>query len=220
MFRVVLPPIIRSAYNSIYSIWYLSHRYCYLPLSWESWNRFECAVGGFWWWAVCRSKHVVPSVNGGIINSIKRLHLVGYFSWGILRCMDPWILNVYMQYNVHSHTRGMLLRHVCPSVNMYHLGSHWTHLREISYWGLPWKSIEIFQIWSKSDRSFMFCWPLHLGIIFVNNQLDARFFFMYVYSYSLRVSDSHLPIARRINCINTSGICHSVYMTVWCAPAH
>jgi hypothetical protein len=46
MFRVVLPPNIRSAYNSIYSIWYLSHRYCYLPLSWKSWNRFECAVGG------------------------------------------------------------------------------------------------------------------------------------------------------------------------------
>jgi hypothetical protein len=34
MFRVVLSPIIRSAYNCIYSIWYLSHRYCYLPLSW------------------------------------------------------------------------------------------------------------------------------------------------------------------------------------------
>jgi len=27
MFRVVLPPIIRIAYNCIYSIWYLSHRY-------------------------------------------------------------------------------------------------------------------------------------------------------------------------------------------------
>jgi hypothetical protein len=26
-----------------------------------------------------RSKHVEPSVNGGIINSITRLHLVGYF---------------------------------------------------------------------------------------------------------------------------------------------
>ena len=32
MFRVVPPPIIRSANNCIYSIWYLSHRYCYLPL--------------------------------------------------------------------------------------------------------------------------------------------------------------------------------------------
>jgi hypothetical protein len=33
MFRVLLPPIIRSAYNCIYNIWYLSHRYCCLPLS-------------------------------------------------------------------------------------------------------------------------------------------------------------------------------------------
>jgi hypothetical protein len=32
MFRVVPPPIIRSANNCIYSIWYLSDRYCYLPL--------------------------------------------------------------------------------------------------------------------------------------------------------------------------------------------
>jgi len=28
MFRVVLSPNIRSAYNCIYNIWYLSHRYC------------------------------------------------------------------------------------------------------------------------------------------------------------------------------------------------
>jgi hypothetical protein len=46
MFRVVLSLIIRSAYNCIYSIWYLSRRYCYLPLSWKRWNRFECVVGG------------------------------------------------------------------------------------------------------------------------------------------------------------------------------
>src|SRR5215470_14454853 len=46
MFWVVPPPIIRSAHNCIYIIWYLSHRYCYLPLSWKSWNWFECAVGG------------------------------------------------------------------------------------------------------------------------------------------------------------------------------
>ena len=42
--------------------------------------------------------------------------------------------------------------------------------------------------------------------------------FMFVYFYSLHVSGSHVPIIRRINCINTtSGICHSVWMTVWCA---
>ena len=46
MFQVVPPPIIRSANKYIYSIWYLSHRYCYLPLSWKSWNWFECAVSG------------------------------------------------------------------------------------------------------------------------------------------------------------------------------
>jgi hypothetical protein len=46
MFRVVLPPIIRSVNNCIYSIWYLSQLYCYLLLTWKSWNWFECAVGG------------------------------------------------------------------------------------------------------------------------------------------------------------------------------
>jgi hypothetical protein len=45
MFRVVLPPNVRSSYNYIYSIWYLSHRSCYLPLSWKSWNRlWVCCV--------------------------------------------------------------------------------------------------------------------------------------------------------------------------------
>ena len=46
MFWVVPSPITRSANNCIYSVWYLSHRYCYLPLSWKSWNWIECAVGG------------------------------------------------------------------------------------------------------------------------------------------------------------------------------
>ena len=31
-------------------------------------------------------------MNGGIINSVTRLHLVGCFHWIILRCTDPWIL--------------------------------------------------------------------------------------------------------------------------------
>jgi hypothetical protein len=37
-FAIATIAIIRSAYNCIYSIWYLSHRYCYLPLSWNSWD--------------------------------------------------------------------------------------------------------------------------------------------------------------------------------------
>ena len=39
-------------------------------------------------------------------------------------------------------------------------------------------------------------------IIFVNNQLDAQFFFMYVYFCFLHVSGSHVPIIRRINPLN------------------
>ena len=55
-------------------------------------------------------------------------------------------------------------------------------------------------------------------VILVNNQLDAQFFFMYVYFYSLHVSGSHVPIIRRTNYISTtSGICHPVQMAVWCA---
>jgi len=56
MLWVVPPPIIRSANNCIYSTWYLSHCYCYLPLSWNSNNgvtntrchRYSCSRS--WWW--------------------------------------------------------------------------------------------------------------------------------------------------------------------------
>jgi len=41
---------------------------------------------------------------------------------------------------------------------------------------------------------------------------------MYVYFYSLHVSGNHVPIIRRINCVNAiPGICHSVWTTVWYA---
>jgi hypothetical protein len=56
---------------------------------------------------------------------------------------------------------------------------------------------------------------VHVGINFANNQLDAQFFFIYVYFYSLHVSGSHVPIIRKINFINTiSGIFYSVFKTV------
>jgi len=58
----------------------------------------------------------------------------------------------------------------------------------------------------------------HLGIILVNNQLEAQLFFVYVYFSSLHVSSTPGLIIRRINCINTtSGICHSMQVTVWYA---
>ena len=68
-------------------------------------------------------------------------------------------------------------------------------------------------LWSdeQEHKGFYVLLTVYLGIIFVNNQLDAHFFIMYIYFYSLHVSGSHVPIIRRINCINTtSGICHSV----------
>jgi len=39
-------------------------------------------------------------------------------------------------------------------------------------------------------------------LFLVSNEIDTYSFFMYVYFYSLHVSGSHVPIIRRINCIN------------------
>jgi hypothetical protein len=56
-------------------------------------------------------------MNGGIINSITRLDLVGYFSWVILRCTDPWILNkcvgMYLLRRVECKQNGVLTQ-LCP----------------------------------------------------------------------------------------------------------
>ena len=75
------------------------------------------------------------------------------------------------------------------------------------------------QAWSKYyNRQLSPIRQYYSDIIFANNHLGAQLFFMYVYFYSLHVSGSHVPIIRRINCINaTSGICHSVQMRVWWA---
>jgi len=42
------------------------------------------------------------------------------------------------------------------------------------------------------------------SLIFVNDQLDAQFFFVYVYPKSLHVSSTYVLIIRRINCISTT----------------
>jgi len=39
---------------------------------------------------------------------------------------------------------------------------------------------------------------VHLVVIFVYNQPETQFFFMYVYFYSLHVLDSYVSIIRRI----------------------
>ena len=79
MFRVVPSPNIRDANNCICSIWYLSHRYCYLPLSWRNWNWFECAL-----FRVV-SSHIIRSANNSIYSIWYLSHLYCYLplSWRI-----------------------------------------------------------------------------------------------------------------------------------------
>jgi len=45
---------------------------------------------------------------------------------------------------------------------------------------------------------------VHLGIILVNNQLDAQFFSVYVYFDTLHVSSNHVLIIRRMAYITLS----------------
>jgi hypothetical protein len=81
MFRVV-PPIIRSTNNCISSIWYLSHRYCYLLLQrrvavtmWQIPDAVDigvCAPDDVWWY---HPKHVVRFPDK--IHCVT-LYLVGY----------------------------------------------------------------------------------------------------------------------------------------------
>jgi len=118
-FRVVPPPIIRSATNCVYSIWYLSHRYCYLPLSWKRWNWFECAVHTqtssnpstiaegssngvtntrcckhsclcYWWWVV-----VPPETCRAVSRQNKLFNVASCWIYIriLLQCTDPWTLN-------------------------------------------------------------------------------------------------------------------------------
>ena len=79
MFRVISPPIIRSTHNCIYSIWYLSNRYCYALPSWKSWNWFECDVG-----IVLICFGVVADSNR--TKSIKKLRYTELWFW-LLFCM-------------------------------------------------------------------------------------------------------------------------------------
>ena len=116
MFRVVPPPIVRSANNCIYSIWYLLHHYCYLPLSWKNWNWFECDVHTQ---TSSNSSTIAPGSSNGVTNTrcCRYSHLRSW-RWAVLppetctavsrsnnvascwihiriflRCTGPWMLN-------------------------------------------------------------------------------------------------------------------------------
>ena len=71
---------------------------------------------------------------------------------------------------------------------------------------------------ARFELKFYILLTVHLGIILVNNQLDAHFFSVYVYFDTLHISSNHVFIIMRINCINTtSGVRHSMYVNVWYA---
>jgi hypothetical protein len=98
MFRVVPPSIIRSAYNCIYSIWYLSHRYCYLPLAAGSSNGLTstrcCRYSWLrsWWWVV-----VPPETCRAVSRYNKLCNAASCWIYIriLLRCTDPWTLNCH-----------------------------------------------------------------------------------------------------------------------------
>jgi hypothetical protein len=66
----------------------------------------------------------------------------------------------------------------------------------------------------QEDAFLLFFYVLlivHIGIILVNNQPDAQFFFVYVYFNSLHISSIQVLIIRRFSCMNMiSGVCHSM----------
>ena len=108
-----------GALNCILSLWF-TYTCGERPLSslTQTWQRpvTTCvckpeatnAVWSSWWWAVCRSKHVEPLMNAGIVNSITRLHLVGYFYWFVIRIVQLDFLTMKKKAAVSFETSNVL----------------------------------------------------------------------------------------------------------------
>jgi hypothetical protein len=86
MFRVVTPLIIRSANNSIYSTWYLSHRYCYLRYRGRV-DRVVCAPDDGWCYHPKHVEHFPGKIH--CVTS----HLDGYTLEYYYDARKPWKLN-------------------------------------------------------------------------------------------------------------------------------
>jgi hypothetical protein len=114
MFRVILPPIIRSANNFIYSICYLSHCYCYWQVTVTVWqipdavDKFVCAPDDGWRY---HPKHVeqFPDINK-LCKVASCLIYIGIYEY--LRCTDPWTLVFFANFrtclkeNLYLFLRG------------------------------------------------------------------------------------------------------------------
>jgi len=106
MFRVVPPPIIRSIYNCIYSIWYLSHRYCYRPLSWKGWNNSSTILTmhgpinvKYIFTVVPHSPHRYPRWTSSVIFLHQRYESSSYLPSGISR-PSSFILRIVNTINI------------------------------------------------------------------------------------------------------------------------
>ena len=108
-----------------------------------------------------------------------------YESKGIIKYIwdDPLLRSVAWCWNMESQVgwsgESLMdflrqLRHVCPSVRMEQLGSHWTDFYEIWYLNIFRKSAEKIQVSLKSDKSNgYFTWRP----IYMFDYIPLRFFF-------------------------------------------
>jgi hypothetical protein len=113
MFRVSSSPIIRSANNSIYSIWYLSHRYCYLPLSWKSWNRFLSVL-----WVAYATHSTLKLVVFNVHGYVHRNNIVIYIQ------QDATLHSLFYLETVLNVSGGIITHHQeCKQQYLQHLVS-------------------------------------------------------------------------------------------------
>jgi hypothetical protein len=93
----------------------LSHRYCYLPLSWKRWNRFECGVGGVchtrccwysfcafndgWWYHPKHAEQFPGKINCVTLPLVR--YILKYISYIIIRNQFTWGVSAVelMNYN-------------------------------------------------------------------------------------------------------------------------
>jgi hypothetical protein len=196
MFRVVLPPIIRSANNCIYSIWYLSHRYCYLPLSWKTaitvWQVPEavytvvCTPDDGWWY---HPKHVEQFPGK---NELCNIASCWIYIGKLLRCTNPWTLS--------SHSSSQNVLHFMPLETKKYF-TYKLHLKTwvtvgcvLSYHITLWSRILL-------KRKKFPPPPVHICIVTKHQSLFV----------SRAVSPTHHTLTRSIHSFNRNGITSTVF---------